>query len=237
MTVSEPLQPKKFAGIPLKPYRHSFDLNRLKLGVDNLRYDLHLSPGFVRAARRMALQLIGRISGVSDLPDYENGYNWYRGEKEFKGLCHDILSDAFKQAKLDNEYQVLFLAQTAIAVTFKEAVTDRYKACLQHVHNQIWRQETAYNHDQVKHLQESLQILTRTRDTTIRNANARLFRYLTDVLQESLNDLYTLHFGSVALLPDDFFANPLLHAENPNNDAFMMAEYVLLGSRREDVNQ
>jgi hypothetical protein len=55
MSVSDPLQPKKFAGIPLKPYRHGFALNRLKLGVDNLRYDLHFSPGFIKAARKMAL--------------------------------------------------------------------------------------------------------------------------------------------------------------------------------------
>jgi hypothetical protein len=237
MSQSDALEPKKFAGIPLKPYRHGFGLNRLKLGVDNLRYDLHLSPGFIKATRRMALQLIGRISGVSDLPDYENGFNWYRGEKEFKGLCRDIMSDAVKQAKLDNEYQILFLVKTAIAVTMKEAVNDRYKACLQHINNLIWRQEMAYNHDQVKHLQEALQILTRNRDTTVRSANAGLFRYITEVLQEGLNDLYTLHFGPESLLPEDFFANPLLHTENPTHDSFLMAEYVLLGSRREDVNQ
>jgi hypothetical protein len=237
MSVTHSSPPKKFAGIPLKPYLHAFALNRLKLGVDNLRYDIHLSPGFIKATRRMALQLIGQISGVSDLPDYENGFNWYRGEKEFKGLCRDIIADAVKRAKLDNEHQVLFLAKAAIIVAFKEAVNDRYKACLQHVNNQIWRQEMAYNHDQVKHLQEALQTLTRNRETTIRNANARLFRYLTDVLLDSMNNLYTLHFGPEALLPEDFFANPLLHTENPSNDSFLMTEYVLLGSRREDVNQ
>ena len=237
MPDTDPVQPKKFAGIPLKPYQHRFGLGRLKLGVDNLRYDIHLSPGFIKATRRMALQLIGRISGVSDLPDFENGFNWYRGEKEFKGLCHDLLADAIKQARMDNEYQVLFLAKAAMAVTFKDAVNDRYKACLQHVNNQIWHQEMAYNHDQVKHLQESLQILTRSRETTARSANARLFRYLTDVLQEKMNNLYTLHFGPEALLPEDFFTNPLLHTENPTHDTFLMGEYVLLGSRREDVNQ
>jgi len=237
MPISDPLQPKKFAGIPLKPYWHAFSLDRLKLGVDNLRYDIHLSPGFIKATRRLALQLIGRVSGVVDLPDYENGFNWYRGEKEYKGLCRDILTDTVKRAKLDNEFQILFLAKAAIAVAFKEAVNDRYKACLQHVTNQIWRQEAAYNHDQVKHLQEALQILTRNRDTTTRNANARLFRYLTDVLQDSMNELYSLHFGPEALLPEDFFANPLLHAEPLTNDSFLMSEYVLLGSRREDVNQ
>ena len=237
MPDSEPLQPKKFAGIPLKPYHHGFALDRLKLGVDNLRYDIHLSPGFIKATRKMALQLIGRISGVTDLPDFENGFNWYRGEKEYKGLCRDIISDALKRAKVDSEYQVLFLAKSATAVTFREAVEDRYKACLQHVNNQIWRQEMAYNQDQVKHLQECLQTLIRNRDTTIRSTNARLFRYLADVLQENMNELYTLHFGDQALLPEDFFTNPLLHAENPNNDSFLMSEYVLLGSRREDVNQ
>jgi hypothetical protein len=73
MPNSDLLQPKKFAGIPLKPYWHWFSLDRLKLGVDNLRYDIHLGPGFIKATRWIALQLIGRVSGVADLPDYENG--------------------------------------------------------------------------------------------------------------------------------------------------------------------
>ena len=95
----------------------------------------------------------------------------------------------------------------------------------------------AYNHERVKELRDGLQNITRNRETIIQNTNRNLFHYLAEVRQETIDELHRLHFSEEGLLPDDFFANPLLHAENPAADGFMMGEYVLLGSRREDANR
>lgn len=227
----------KFAGIPLRLYVSAFSLEGLQFGIDNLRYDVHFSSGFIKATRRMAIQLIGKFSTVTDLPGIESSFNWYRGEDEYKGLCREILMDAVKRAKMDGHYQVQHLALAAIAAVFREAVEDRYKACIQHISNQIWRQEMAYNQERVKELRDGLQNITRNREALFRSINRALFHYLTQVRQETIDDLHTLHFGEEGLLPADFFANPLLHAENPSAEEFMMGEYVLLGSRREDANQ
>ncbi|MBL0714615.1 MAG: hypothetical protein JJV98_13030 [Desulfosarcina sp.] len=237
MPVSNSTSIQKFAGIPLKLYSSAFSLEGLQFGIDNLRYDVHFSQGFIKATRRMAIQLIGKFSAVTDLPAFESSFNWSRAEKEYKGLCREIMMDAIKRAKMDGQYQVQYLAMAAMAAAFREAVGDRYKACIQHINNQIWRQEMAYNHERVKELRDGLQNITRNRETIIRFAIRGLFHYLEEVRQETINNLHTLHFGEEGLLPDDFFANPLLHAENPAADGFMMSEYVLLGSRREDANQ
>jgi hypothetical protein len=228
---------QKFAGIPLKLYTSAFSIERLQFGVDNLRYDVNFSQGFSKATRRMAIQLIGKFSSVTDLPGFESNFNWYRADEEYKSLCREIMMDGVKRAKMDGEYQVQYLAMAAIAAVFREAVDDRCKACIQHINNQIWRQEMAYNHERVKELRDGLQNITRNRETIIQYANRALFRYLDEVQQETINDLHTLHFGKTGLLPEDFFANPLLHSENPAAEGFMMGEYVLLGSRREDANQ
>jgi hypothetical protein len=237
MLASNTIPIHKFAGIPLKLYRSTFSMEGLQFGVDNLRYDVHFSQGFIKATRRMAIQLIGKFSSVTDLPGFESSFNWYRGEDEYKSLCREIMLDAIKRAKIDGQYQVQHLAMAAIAAVFREAVSDRYKACIQHLNNQIWRQEMAYNHERVKELSDGLQNITRNRETLIQSSNQALFDYFSDVRKETIDNLHTLHFGEVGLLPDDFFANPLLHAENPAAEDFMMAEYVLLGSRREDANQ
>ncbi len=228
---------QKFAGIPLKLYTLVFGIERLQFGIDNLRYDVHFSPGFIKATGRMAIQLIGKYSSITDLPGFQPGFNWARASEEYKGLCREILMDAAKRAKMDDEYQVQHLAMAAMAAVFREAADDRCKACIQHLNNQIWRQEMAYNHERVKELRDGLQNITRNRETIIQNTNRRLFQFLADVRQETVNELHRLHFGEEGLLPDDFFANPLLHAENPAADGFMMGEYVLLGSRREDANR
>ncbi len=237
MPASNPTSTQRFAGIPLKLYTSAFSIEGLQFGIDNLRYDVHFSPGFLKATRHMVIQLFGKFSSVPDLPGFESSFNWYRGEDEYKGLCRDIMMDAVKRAKMDGQHQVQYLAMAAIASTFREAAEDRYKACIQHINNQIWRQEMAYNHERVKELRDALQNITRHREALIQYANRSLFKYLAEAQRETINDLHTLHFGEEGLLSDDFFANPLLHAENPAADAFMMDAYVLLGSRREDNNQ
>ena len=232
---SPPIQ--KFAGIPLKLYTSVFGVERLQFGVDNLRYDVHFSPAFIKATGRMAIQLIGKYSSITDLPGFQPGFNWSRASEEYKGLCREIMMDAVKRAKMDGEYQVQHLAMAAMVSVFREAADDRCKACIQHLNNQIWRQEMAYNHERVKELRDGLQYITRNRETIIQNTNRSLFHYLAEVRQETIDELHRLHFSEEGLLPDDFFANPLLHAENPAADGFMMGEYVLLGSRREDANR
>ncbi|MGD8243383.1 MAG: hypothetical protein PVF59_11170, partial [Desulfobacterales bacterium] len=232
---STPIQ--KFAGIPLKLYTSDFGIERLQFGIDNLRYDVHFSPAFIKATGRIAIQLIGKYSSITDLPGFQPGFNWSRASEEYKGLCREIMMDAVKRAKMDGEYQVQHLAMAAMATVFREAADDRCKACIQHLNNQIWRQEMAYNHERVKELRDGLQNITRNRETIIQNTNRSLFHYLAEVRQETIDELHRLHFSEEGLLPDDFFANPLLHAENPAADGFMMGEYVLLGSRREDANR
>ena len=232
---STPIQ--KFAGIPLKLYTSVFGVERLQFGIDNLRYDVHFSPAFIKATGRMVIQLIGKYSSITDLPGFQPGFNWSRASEEYKGLCREIMMDAVKRAKMDGEYQVQHLAMAAMVSVFREAADDRCKACIQHLNNQIWRQEMAYNHERVKELRDGLQNITRNRETIIQNTNRSLFHYLAEVRQETIDELHRLHFSEEGLLPDDFFANPLLHAENPAADGFMMGEYVLLGSRREDANR
>ncbi len=237
MPASNSTSIQKFAGIPLKRYRSIFGIERLQYGIDNLRYDVHFSPGFIKSTGRIAIQLIGKYSAVTDLPGFQPGFNWSRAGEEYKRLCREIMMDAVKRAKMDGEHQVQHLAMAAMAAVFREAADDRCKACIQHLNNQIWRQEMAYNHDRVKELRDGLQNITRNRETIVQNTNRSLFLYLAEVRQETIDELHRLHFGEEGLLPDDFFANPLLHAENPAADSFMMGEYVLLGSRREDTNR
>jgi hypothetical protein len=224
--------------IHLGEYDHRFGIDRLAFGVDNLRYDVHLSPGFVKATRKIVIHLVARASGVTDLPDFSEAFSWSSGESEFRGLCRDILTSAVKRARRDNEIQVLFLAEAALIAVFREAVLDRYKACIQHLNGRIWNEEMAYNHDKAVELQEHLQNLTRQREAIVRSVNRGLLRYLSDTLvKDGANELFALHFGPDPVLPDDFFTNPLLHAENPEQDEFMLEEYVLLGSRQEDANR
>jgi hypothetical protein len=218
-------------------YRHRFSIDRLRHGVDNLRYDVRISPSLVAAVREMALQLISKMSGVFELPDFNSQFNWQVKEIRFKQLCRDVLINAVNRAKLDNEPQVLYLALAAISSVFKDTVTDRYNSCLQHVKHMIWRSEVNYSHEMAVMLKEDLLALTRHRDRNLRRVNRHLFHYLSAALEEGVLDYQCIHFGNEALLPARFFDNPLIYEEDTFQDAFMIREYLLIGHRREDVHQ
>ncbi|MFZ7125195.1 MAG: hypothetical protein ACOWWM_03455 [Desulfobacterales bacterium] len=221
----------------LETYRHPFCLDRIRHGVDNLHYDLRLSPTLTEATRRMIIQLVSKMSGVVELPGLDPRFNWQQEEKRFVELLRTVLEDAVNRAKFDNEPQVLYLAVAAVAALYKEGVHDRYNTCLQHVKHRIWRSEVNYNHETAVRLQEDLLNLTRNRERIFNLIHRSLYRYLADALSGGANDLYAIHFGPGVLLPETFFDNPLLHEENPLQDAFLIREYFLIGHRREDIHQ
>lgn len=221
----------------LEVYRHRFSLDRLQHGIDNIGYDVQVSPSLVTATRRITLQLIAKMSGVFELPDFNSRFNWHQEEKHFRQICRTVLEDAVNRAKFDSEPQVLYLAVSAVAAVFRDTVKERYNSCMQHVKHQIWRSEVNYNHEAAVLLQEDLANLIRHRDRNIRRVNRQLFRYCSDAMDEGVNTLFTIHFGDSVLLPTAFFDNPLLHQEDASQDEFLMQEYTLIGHRREDVHQ
>jgi hypothetical protein len=57
---------------------------------------------------------------------------------------------------------------------------------------------------------------------------------LLEVQQESIAEMRESILGPETILPEDIFSNPIIHAENPFEDLFMMEKYVLIGHRFED---
>lgn len=220
----------------LEAYRHRFSLSRLRHGIDNVRYDVQISPALTKAARQITIQLISKMSGALQLPGFNPRFNWQQEENRFRQLCRAVLEDAVNRGKIENEPQVLYLALAAITTIFKQTVDDRYNSCLQHVKHLIWRSEVNYNHEAAVQLQEDLLNLSRNRGRIFRRVNQRLFQYLSATLRKGVNALYTIHFDESDVLPDAFFDNPLLHEEDPSQDELMIREYLLIGHRREDVH-
>ena len=53
--------------LPLAMYAFRFSLDRLVLGVDNIRYDVRLSPSFREVLKSNVLQLIAKFSQASTI--------------------------------------------------------------------------------------------------------------------------------------------------------------------------
>ena len=226
--------------LPLKPYRVDLPLYRLKLGTDNIRYDVHLSRGFCSATNKIALRLIARHANAEAVLRIDKTTNWIKERDEFKGILGEIMITAINKAKMEREIQVDYLAQVAVVKYLVKALKEQFEEFINQFKEIIRIQELSDRgqlHRSIK-LKEQLNEILQKKITVQYNAGKSLFEYLTDVLQQDSYEAREANFGIESILSEDLFTNPMLVTDNPFYDLFLIEEYdILMGNRLEDPDK
>ncbi|MGW8161619.1 MAG: hypothetical protein ACWGN1_05170, partial [Desulfobulbales bacterium] len=227
-----------WSGLPPFEYSAHFTLNRILPGVDNFHYDVHLSPAFREAVSRIIFHLILKSSGTHE--DLNIEFDWLKDKKEFKILCQDIMLDAVKKAKMgDGEIQLDYLAQISISKFLIQEVARQFEELMTRLNNEVWEFESTSDHDmvlQVLDLKERVLAVRHRKSKIVNSVSAEIFSYLLES-QEPLRERREANYGADSLLKEDIFVNPILHADDQNDDYFMLEQYVLLGHRIDDPDK
>lgn len=223
---------------PLQRYDVHFSIDRLTLGVDNIHYDVRLSPLFYASVNKMVTQLMARYFKIQEMPAGDPSTDWIKEKDRFKEFCRNILLDAVNQAKLNSELGIDFLAQTAMTKMMLEEVRDQYLGFLENLKNNIRKSELVRrrNLSKIIRLKDEYNRILKNKKTIFLEVGKELFRSFTEAQIGELKEIREANFGHKAILPTDIFANQLLFAENINDDILMTETYVLLGHRYEDLN-
>jgi len=217
----------------LKTYSIELPFERLKLGVDNVRYDVFISSEFRKVTERFIFELIIKYAEASEPFIINPEINWFRETSEFQRLCSEILTDGVNQAKSQSEIQIDFLAQTALVKMLTEEIQQQYKEAVQHCKNVIRKQEFSHQMEATLKLREEVASIIQRKNQIVRNVGAELFEYFIEV-QNDVNKLRTSNFGDEAQLPEELFSNPILQMATHSDGFFMIENYVLMGHRLED---
>ncbi|MBW2502711.1 MAG: hypothetical protein JRD39_07190 [Deltaproteobacteria bacterium] len=224
-----------WSGSPPVSYSAHFSLNRIIPGVDNFHYDVHLSPIFRESASQVIFHLVLKHSGTGE--DLGIEFDRSRDKDEFRHLCHDMLFDAVKRAKMgDGEIQIDYLAQVAVCKFLLREVGLQFEELMTRLNNQVWEYESTGDDEmlrQVVILKEKILAVRHERGTTVQNVSREIFSYLLEA-QKPLLERRAANYGTQSLLQEDLFTNPLLYIENRRDDYFMLDQYVILGRRMDD---
>jgi len=220
------------------PYSAHFSLNRIMPGVDNFRYDVHLSPVFRESVSKIIFHLILKVAKADEDLDVE--FNWTKEKEEFKRLCRDIMLVAVRRAKMgDGEVQIDYLAQVAVCKFLIQQINTQFDELLTRLNNQVWEYESTGDDEMVLttlNLKERVLEVRRKRSMIISEASREIFQYLLEA-QKLLKERREANYGTHSLLNDDIFINPILHIDNQSDDYFMLENYVLLGNRIDDPDK
>ncbi len=233
-------EPPNIDNFSLEHYGIKFSLNRLVPGVDNVRYDVRLSPELIKSTTKIIQYLIAdktqtyKIMGI----DIKPGRNDF--QKEFENCYSEVLIGAVNQAKMQKEIQIDFLAQTALVKMILGEIRAQYEYMIQCYIKAIRKIElsSSKNLAAVIKFKEQLSDVRYNRSFILRNTGIDFFHYLAEIQDKQIKQIREINFGSEVATYSDIFTNPILHIEDSHDDFFMMDEYnILLGRRFDDPDQ
>lgn len=233
----------RWGGAPPTSYGIPYSFDALRAGLDNVHYDVFLSPFFSQAIGKIAFQFVVKHSDTEKYLDSDAVSPWVKERDNFQNLCTELLATVVNNASDDDcGAQLDYLAQTIVVKTLLSEIRGQFEALIEKFNSIVWEKETSFSQDlrAVTQIKEKTASLRQQRKTIVYNVSKELFGYLLEVQQKKINPLRRKYFGDDSLLPDEFFANPLIYQgsrlEDLSDDSLMIEEYVLLGRRAGEPN-
>src|SRR5215467_12762924 len=244
---AEEIQPPNLAA-----YTPTLPLEGLQLGIDNLRYDVHLSARFVEQMRLHIARLIARHGDVEGLlaaeaPEAPRG-NHFIGSgpaakvrtkaepSELKPLLTEIHVVALNRAKTEGNLAVDLLARVAILKFLRVELNAQFAQMLERCRMMLKsyegvRQQKAMEYrERVAAFQVSKKIIQR-------KAAQELFTTLREIEKETLARMRRSLFGSGSDSEYRLFQNPLIFTEDGRDNYLSAEHYVLLGNFDRDPDR
>ena len=221
---------------PLESYAIDFSLDRLVLGVDNIRCDVRLSPAFCGAAAKLAALLIQRETGIYIRSEKNQLEGLARQQEHFRELYGQIMTDAVNKARAVKEMQVDFLAQIAILSMVHDEIRKQYDLLIGHCKTAIRRLDMTRHDDprQALTLKDELAHVLACRESVQQAVGLELCSYFKEIRETEIREMREAVFGQDLPFLFDLLTNPIVHRDNPFNDYFMIQVYDLCLGRRVD---
>jgi len=224
----------------LQPYSPALDLSRLAVGVDNLRFDVFLSPGWWEQAGQYIFEQILH-HGQPALGDLYPAEPRSRtaATTEFRRRTVQLLQDALNQAKERDNIQVDLLARLAVLKVLAGELSRQFSqlvvACKERAEKKA-SLRTGESMDAFV-LRSKVADFQAARRHVLRAVGESLFQFLEEIEESSLRPGRSALFGSDFADVYKILRSRLLFLENPNDAVMHLEHYVMLGHFQTDPDR
>ncbi|MGH9513914.1 MAG: hypothetical protein ACRD2U_17445 [Terriglobales bacterium] len=247
---AEELEPPRLAS-----YVPSLPLQDLRIGIDNLRHDVFLSPHFVENARLQIARLIVHYGNVKNLlaaetpEDPETPRNnpfigvrtapRLRPKAEpsaLKPLLIEIHLAALNRAKAGENIWLDVLARVAIIKFLRAELNVQFAQTLERCRGTLSSYEGVRQQKAVEY-REQVAAFQVGKKAILRQTGQELFRTLREIEKETIARTRRSLFGNQTYAEYRLFLTPLLFSEDAH-DIYLNAEhYVMIGNFDRDPDR
>jgi len=219
------------ARMKLEPYSAEIRLAKLTLGLDNVHYDVFLSPRFLDFTRKYLLDLVRQTANISSFYGKDRRQSGAPEHAAFRKLLNEILQESLTRAKYQQSIETDVLHQLALLKCLTTEIGSQFSTMLVECKEWIRARGELFEHSEQAHVM-------RARIAEIQADKKNVCRQVGDTLQRIWSELEegTLSKSRRALFGDDFhetyelLQNRFLFVENGNDDHLFLEHYVLLGN-------
>jgi hypothetical protein len=233
----------------LEPYDAEIRLTGLSLGVDNIHYDVFLSPRFVELSRKYLRDLVRQTLNVQLLygqgqgpdRDRERGRKQQSGSPEhgaFRRMLTEVLQASLTNAKYRQSIDTDVLHRLALLKFFTQETGDQFSSVLVECKDWIRSRGELFEHSEQAHVMRSkIAEMRADRKRVFRQVGETLCRIWSEVEDSLLSKSRRALFGDDFHETYEILGNRFLFVENGNDDHLFLEHYVLLGNFMNDPDR
>jgi hypothetical protein len=218
------------ARMKLEPYTAEIRLDNLTVGIDNIHYDVFLSPRFVDFIRKYLQDLVRQTVNISLV----YGDRKQSGTPEhgaFRKLLIEVLQESITRAKFQQSIETDVLHQLALLKHISAELNNQFSSILVECKEWIRGRGELFEHSEQAHVM-------RSKIAEIQADKKNIYRLVGETLCRVWRDVEegTLSKSRRALFGEDFhetyalLQNRFLFVDAGNDDHLFLEHYVLLGN-------
>jgi hypothetical protein len=233
----------------LGSYSPALSLERLQLGIDNIRHDVWLGATFCESAGSHIANLIARFGNVEGVMSAESGNPAGQSRArlsrflpaaskkspDLKPLLLELHKTALNRAKAQNNLAVDLLGRAAVIKFLRAELNNQFSNVLNRCRATLKSYEGVRQQKALEY-RETVAGFQIAKKNILRQAGEELFRTLREIERENLASTRRSLFGEHQNADYQVFLNPLIFLEEGRDSYLQAQHYVLIGGFDNDVD-
>ncbi len=225
--------------LELYPYSVTLSLSNLRVGTDNIHYDVYLSPRFVEQAQRYLLALIRQRSPLRQIYVSRGKQPEAPDLGSFRRALSDLLQAAVTRAHYEKNREIDILARLAVLKLLLALMQEQFGAvALECKEEMRARGDLYFERTMTAHvLKARLAEFHANRKNLFREIGEHLAEILNEIEEKTLAKMRGALFGDDYAEEYELLRNRLLFIEGGKDDIVMLHHYILLGNFPQDPDR
>src|ERR1700722_6095667 len=219
------------ARMKLEPYSAEIRLSNLTLGVDNIHYDVFLSPRFVDFTRKYLLDLVRQKINISLFYGKDRKQSGAPEHGAFRKLLTEVLQASLTRAKFQQSIETDILHQLALVKHLTSEIASQFSSIVVECKEWIRARGELFEHSEQAHVMRAkIAEIQADKKNTYREVGDTLCRIWREVEEGTLSKSRRALFGEDFQETYELLQNRFLFVENGNDDHLFLEHYVLLAN-------